>query len=129
MYRIVTNNRLCRDKYGSQVEMDYLENGSYLDVLLKVKDYIQKGWCLETHPMTGSLKPNQTPYKSVMISNRPVDREDFYNQEITMENSVSICQKFQAIRQTPDWPEHLREDYREVDPSLIEGALQKILNF
>ena len=34
MYRIVTNNRLCRDKYGSQVEMDYLENGSYLDVLL-----------------------------------------------------------------------------------------------
>lgn len=125
MYRIVTNNRLCRDKYGSQVEMDYLENGSYLDVLLKVKDYIQKGWCLETHPMTGSLKPNQTPYKSVMISNRPVDREDFYNQEITMENSVSICQKFQAIRQTPDWPEHLREDYREVDLSLIEGALQK----
>lgn len=129
MYRIVTNNRLCRDKYGSQVEMDYLENGSYLDVLLKVKDYIQKGWCLETHPMTGSLKPNQTPYKSVMISNRPVDREDFYNQEITMENSVSICQKFQSIRQTPDWPEHLREDYREVDLSLIEGALQKILNF
>ena len=129
MYRIMTNNRLCRDKYGSQVEMDYLENGSYLDVLLKVKDYIQKGWCLETHPMTGSLKPNQTPYKSVMISNRPVDREDFYNQEITMENSVSICQKFQAIRQTPDWPEHLREDYREVDLSLIEGALQKILNF
>ena len=129
MYRIVTNNRLCRDKYGSQVEMDYLENGSYLDVLLKVKDYIQKGWCLETHPMTGSLKPNQTPYKSVMISNRPVDREDFYNQEITMENSVSTCQKFQAIRQTPDWPEHLREDYREVDLSLIEGALQKILNF
>lgn len=129
MYRIVTNNRLCRDKYGSQVEMDYLENGSYLDVLLKVKDYIQKGWCLETHPMTGSLKPNQTPYKSVMISNRPVDREDFYNQEITMENSVSICQKFQAIRQTPDWPEHLREDYREVDLSLIEGALKKILNF
>ncbi len=129
MYRIVTNNRLCRDKYGSQVEMDYLENGSYLDVLLKVKDYIQKGWCLETHPMTGSLKPNQTPYKSVMISNRPVDREDFYNQEITMENSVSICQKFQAIRQTPDWPERLREDYREVDLSLIEGALQKILNF
>ena len=46
-----------------------------------------------------------------------------------MENSVSICQKFQAIRQTPDWPEHLREDYREVDLSLIEGALQKILNF
>ena len=129
MYRIVTNNRLCRDKYGSQVEMDYLENGSYLDLLLKVKDYIQKGWCLETHPMTGSLTPNQTPSKSVMISNRPVDREDFYTQEITMENSVSICQKFQAIRQTPDWPEHLREDYREVDLSLIEGALQKILNF
>ena len=127
MYRIVTNNRLCRDKYGSQVEMDYLENGSYLDVLLKVKDYIQKGWCLETHPMTGSLKPNQTPYKSIMVSDLPLDQEEFYNQEITIENSILSCRKFLEIKQTPDWSEEIRKDFMIVDLSLIEGAIQKVL--
>lgn len=127
MYRIITNNRLCRDKYQDRISMDYLEDGSYMDVLMKTRDYIQKGWCLETHPMTGSLKPNQTPYKSVMVSDRKVDQEDFYDQEMTMENSIHSCEKFQKIRKTPDWPEHLREDYREVDLSLIEGAIQKIL--
>lgn len=127
MYRIITNNRLCRDKYQDRISMDYLEDGSYMEVLMKTRDYIQKGWCLETHPMTGSLKPNQTPYKSVMVSDRKVDQEDFYDQEMTMENSIHSCEKFQKIRKTPDWPEHLREDYREVDLSLIEGAIQKIL--
>ena len=127
MYRIVTNNRLCLEKYGNQISVEFLEDASYLDVLVKVRNYLQGGWKLETHPMTGSLKPNQTPYKSIMISDHTVDREEFYNQEITIENGIEACKKFQKIRKTPDWPEHLREDYRIVDLSLIEGAIQKIL--
>lgn len=127
MYRIITNNSLCRDKYGKELPVEYLDGKKYMDVLLTVRDYIQKGWRLETHPMTGSLKPNQTPYKSIMISNLPVDSEEFYSQEITIENSIAACRKFLSIRETPDWPEHLREDYRIVDLSLIEGAIQKVL--
>jgi hypothetical protein len=109
------------------MSVEYLDNGSYLDVLTKVRDYIQSGWRLETHPMTGSLKPNQTPYKSVIVSDRSTDREEFYNQETTIENSILACRKFQEIRSTPDWNAALREDFMEVDLSLIEGAIQKIL--
>ena len=127
MYKIITNNQLCLVKYGDQIPVEFLEGKSYMDVLLAARDHIQKGWRLETHPMTGSLKPNQTPYKSIMVSNLPVDREEFYQQEITIENGITACEKFQSIRQTPDWPEHLREDFRIVDLSLIEGAIQKIL--
>ena len=54
MYRIVTNNSLCRDKYQELIPVDFLEGKGYMDVLLAVRDYIQKGWRLETHPMTGS---------------------------------------------------------------------------
>lgn len=129
MYRIITNNRLCRDKYGDRIQVEFLEDGTFMDVLLKTRDYIQKGWCLETHPMTGSLKPNQTPYKSVVVSDRKTDQDEFYSHEMTIENGITTCEKFQKIRKTPDWPEHLREDYRLVDLSLIEGALQKILQF
>ena len=127
MYLIVTNNQLCLGKYGAQIQMEYLEDGSYLDVLRKVRDYLHLGWKLETHPMTGSLKPNQTPYKSIMISNEPLDQEDFFTQEMTISNAISACTKFQSIKKTPDWPEYIREDFRIVDLSLIEGAIQRIL--
>ena len=127
MYLIVTNNQLCLGKYGAQIQMEYLEDGSYLDVLRKVRDYLHLGWKLETHPMTGSLKPNQTPYKSIMISNEPLDQEEFFTQEMTISNAISACTKFQSIKKTPDWPEYIREDFRIVDLSLIEGAIQRIL--
>lgn len=127
MYRIVTNNRLCQERYGETIQVEYLKDKSYMDVLYTVRDYIQKGWSLETHPMTGSLKPNQTPYKSIMISDRSVDQDEFCSQEITIENGIMACRKFQSIRKTPDWAENLREDFMEVDLSLIEGAIHKVL--
>lgn len=127
MYRIVTNNSLCRDKYQELIPVDFLEGKGYMDVLLAVRDYIQKGWRLETHPMTGSLKPNQTPYKSIMVSDLPLDQEEFYSQEMTIENSILSCRKFLEIKQTPDWSEEIRKDFMIVDLSLIEGAIQKVL--
>ena len=127
MYRIVTNNSLCRDKYQELIPVDFLEGKGYMDVLLDVRDYIQKGWRLETHPMTGSLKPNQTPYKSIMVSDLPREQEEFYSQEMTIENSILSCRKFLEIKQTPNWTEEIRKDFMIVDLSLIEGAIQKVL--
>lgn len=127
MYRIVTNNSLCRDKYQELIPVDFLEGKGYMDVLLAVRDYIQKGWRLETHPMTGSLKPNQTPYKSIMVSDLPREQEEFYSQEMNIENSILSCRKFLEIKQTPNWTEEIRKDFMIVDLSLIEGAIQKVL--
>ena len=127
MYRIVTNNSLCRDKYQELIPVDFLEGKGYMDVLLAVRDYIQKGWRLETHPMTGSLKPNQTPYKSIMVSDLPREQEEFFSQEMTIENSILSCRKFLEIKQTPNWTEEIRKDFMIVDLSLIEGAIQKVL--
>ena len=127
MYRIVTNNRRCLEKDQELIPVDFLEGKGYMDVLLAVRDYIQKGWRLETHPMTGSLKPNQTPYKSIMVSDLPREQEEFYSQEMTIENSILSCRKFLEIKQTPNWTEEIRKDFMIVDLSLIEGAIQKVL--
>ena len=129
MYRIITNNRLCVEKYGDQIPMEYLETGTFMDVLRKTRDYLHTGWRLETHPLTGSIKPNQTPYKSIMVSDQEVERDEYYTQSMTIENAIASCEKFLAIRQTPDWPENIRADFRLVDLSLIEGAIQKILYY
>ena len=44
MYRIITNNQMCLVKYGDQIQVEYLDGQSYMDVLVKVRDYIQNGW-------------------------------------------------------------------------------------
>ena len=127
MYIVVTNNVKCRDRYQDKLKVDFLENGSYIDVLIKVRNYIHKGYRLETHPMAGSLKPNQIPYKTIIISDSDVEKEEFYQFEMVMENSIQSCEKFMKDRRTPDWPENILEDFRDVDLSLIEGAVKKII--
>ena len=122
---LVTNNDRVYEKYKDDMEVLLL--GSYREVLMKVRDLVYDRHILLTHPQASSLKPNQTPYKSVMVSDRPVDKEEFYQQEITIENGITACRKFQSIRKTPDWPQNLLEDFQAVDLSLIEGAIQKIL--
>jgi len=64
---IVTNNPLVQERIANSHCICYIE-GTYLQVLLAVRDYIHMGHSLITHPLSGSVKPNETPYKSVIIS-------------------------------------------------------------
>jgi len=64
---LVTNNPLVEAQYSSRFKVVFLNTG--LDgVLTHVRDYVHKGHKLLTHPLSGSVKPNETPYKSVLMS-------------------------------------------------------------
>lgn len=131
MYILVTNNGMCRDKYERYhpgLSVDYLEDGSYLDVLKRTRDYIHRGYRLETHPLAGSLKPNQIPYKSVIISDQRPDSEEFYEYETIIENSINTSRSFLAGKSTPDWPEQLKKDFQFVDMTLMDGAADRMLD-
>ena len=67
---IITNNSMVRDELSANYQVEY-EDISYEDVLRKVRDRVYAGHKLLTHPLSGSVKPNETPYKSVMISTEP----------------------------------------------------------
>lgn len=69
-YIIITNNPLVRDKY-SDIEVEYYDI-SYQEVLQLVKNKIALGHKILTHPLSGSVKPKETPYKSIMISKNTV---------------------------------------------------------
>ncbi len=69
-FRIITNNPLVREKLGQDYQVEFYEC-SYEDILEKVKDEVYRGCKLLTHPLSGSVKPNETPYKSVMVSIPP----------------------------------------------------------
>lgn len=131
MYILVTNNRMCRDKYegwDSELTVDFLEDGTYLDVLKRTRDYIHRGYRLETHPLAGSLKPNQIPYKSVIISDQKADSEEFYEYITIIENSINTSRSFLAGKTVPDWPEQLKKDFRFVDMTLISEAADRMID-
>jgi hypothetical protein len=120
---IITNNSLVFEKYHSNYDVIYLKDAGYLDVLYAARDRIHLSYVLLTHPMAGSLKPNQTPYKSIIVAQgeNGLDIESV----VLIENSISAAQKFLRDRGTPSWSEKILSDFRTVDLSLMEDAIQK----
>mgnify|MGYP000845307983 FL=1 len=102
--------------------MNYLEDGTYIDVLKKTRDLIHANYKLLTHPMSGSLKPNQTPYKSIIVA-EACDRID-YESVILIENSMEAAYKFLKFKKTPLWNEKILNDFKTVDLSFIENVVK-----
>ena len=105
----------CREK----MECRFLPDASYIDVLLEVRDYIHEGHVLLSHPMAGSLKPNQTPYKSVVLEGLPASREEIIDSVMLIETSIETAHKFFRGRALPDWSEKIKKDFQTVDLSFL----------
>ena len=99
--------------------------GSYRDVLIEARDLIHQGCRLLTHPLMGSLKPNETPYRSVAVSSEQggLDMDSL----LLIENAIETFDKFAQVTR-PDrgvnTPERMLADFRMIDLSLIESALE-----
>ena len=115
---IITNNTMVRDEFAGKYQVEY-EDISYEDVLRKVRDRVYAGHKLLTHPLSGSVKPNETPYKSVMISTEP-EKLDLESVEI-IERAIHSCGKFE-FRSDKYRPE-VYEDFRTIDFTLISSAI------
>ena len=53
--------------YPCFYQMKLILLDGYEDVLIKVRDLVYDKHVLLTHPQASSLKPNQTPYRSVVV--------------------------------------------------------------
>lgn len=120
-YLMITNNDKVHGKYSTTMEVVYVEKSAYLDILYQVRDYVHRGYKILTHPMAGSLKPNQTPFKSVLLEkNRDTDN---YQSIMLIESSIEAAQKFMQFKATPVWSPRIREDFKTVDLSLMDSAV------
>ena len=93
-YSVLTNNPLVRDTLKDKKEVIYKEI-SYEDVLREARDRVYRGYRLLSHPLSGSVKPNETPYKSIMIGNRK-EEIDALSVRI-IESAIESCRKFIRI--------------------------------
>ncbi len=116
---IITNNDWVYDKLKDKYNILFID-GSYRDVLIKVRDKIQEGHELLTHPLSSSLKPNETPYKSVIISENKGKLN--FDSVYIIENSIIVYDKFNKDK-IINWTEKLREDFKLIDLTVLESAL------
>ena len=116
--RIITNNPLVVQCMPRDFAVEY-ENITYREILVKVRDKVYGGHRLYTHPLAGSVKPNETPYKSVVISKSPLGM-DLGEAEI-MSNSLVTFDKF-TPKKIPLTEQVLR-DFQLIDYTLLCGAL------
>ena len=117
-YSVLTNNPLVRDTLKDKKEVMYKEI-SYEDVLREARDRVYRGYRLLSHPLSGSVKPNETPYKSIMIGNR---KEEIDAQSVRIiESAIESCRKF--VFKSDKYKPEVYKDFQLIDWTLLESAM------
>jgi len=121
---LITNNPSVNVKYGGSIEMVYLENGDYEDVLRAARDRVHSGHRLLTHPLSGSVKPGHTPYKSILIS-KEKGVLDTMSLGI-IEDSFRIFMSQAKVYSDRRIPEKVSADFQLIDMGLIESGINSM---
>ena len=121
--KLITNNPKFIEENLKDIEIEYLDV-SYVDILRKVRDYVHENWEIVTHPLYGSVKPNETIYRTIVIKeNNSLD--------ITSVNLISDAiltfKKFRNNREVPQWADRVKDDFSVIDHDLIINAINRIL--
>jgi len=114
---LLTNNPLVKERMGEDYAVCLVEGG-YREVLIRVRDMIYLGHRLHTHPLMGSIKPNQTPYRTVALSAKAYELSMEDTQIIS--NSIAVAEKYTPPR---SFPQRVLKDLQIVDHSIIWGAV------
>ena len=121
---IITNNPLINEKFNKSNPVILL-NGGYIDVLYNARDKIHKGSKLLTHPLMGSLKPNETPFRTIILDNAigNLDMDSLF----LIENSIATSKKFPIGELV--LKEEVLQYFRILDLKLIESAISTLSIF
>lgn len=117
---IVTNNPKVKKFFNEYNNQIIFVEGNYYDVLDEVRKKIHLNYHLKTHPLSGSIKPNETPYKSIAIQKE--NSLDMMSLEL-IENAIEVYNRLQKDLKTPYWTEQILDDFMVIDLDLIKHAL------
>lgn len=117
-YMVITNNPLVLDRLKETRHVVYRDI-SYEEILREVRDRIHEGHTLLSHPLSGSVKPNETPYKSIMISEGKGEVDEASLKLI--ENAIQACRKF--IFKSDLYEASVYDDFQIIDLTLLESGM------
>ena len=107
---ILTNNPLLAQCMAGCCEIRFFPECTYREILVKARDLIYAGHALYTHPLSGSVKPNETPYKSVVLSREP--------HGFSAEQAGIIAPRARTLT------EAVKRDFQLIDYTLLAGAVE-----
>jgi len=122
-YQIVTNNPMVADVFGERCRVVFLEQGSDRDVIETVRDLVHQHYRVLTAPLAGSVKPWETPYRSVMVSTSKGSAIDETSLELVEFALMVIRQSKERLETTKP---SIDSDFQTIDLSLIESALPSV---
>ncbi len=120
-FKIITNNPLVNEKYCDFFLVDFRENFSFLEILEFTRSEVHLGYEILTHPLTGSIKPGETPFKSIIISEKPSSL-NFTSLQL-IEDAIITTKKFLLKRK---WTEKIINDFKLVDYDIITSGIESI---
>jgi hypothetical protein len=118
---VVTNNPMSEEKLCSRFTVEFIE-GNVVEVMKSVRDYVHKGHRLLTHPLMSSIKPNETPYRTIILTKEGNNNIDFKSLSY-IEESIASTEKFLNIYGVPNWSSSVLEDFKLIDYDLISHAI------
>ena len=116
MLKLITNNA---GLHAGAVSSEYVD-GSSLDVLIHVRGLVHSGSIILTHPLCGNLRPNQQPFRSVIVDaeSRAVDLDSLS----IIESAVNVYQSSKLVF-PKDFDDKTRADYAYIDSELMRESL------
>jgi hypothetical protein len=121
-FQIITNNPLVVEKYSSEYDVVFLDI-SIQQIMEHARNMCLEGYELLTHPLSGSVKPGETPYKSIMMSSHKgsVDASGCK----LAQTAIEACEKFKHQDKYRD-PGAL-EDFQLIDCTLISSGIESAI--
>lgn len=120
---IITNNDMVYNKYKNDFNIE-LYDCSIKEIMVKVRDKVHEGYKVLTHPLSSSIKPNESLYKSIMISDDKSVLD--YDSLLIIENGIMTCDKFNKIKYNIVYTDKIIEDFKLIDLTVLESALNRV---
>lgn len=118
---IITNNPMVKNMYNAEV---CFIQGDCQQVLYQVLNKVAVGHKLLSHPLAGSIQPEDNPYRSVILSPFKTGVE-----LSTLAMLEKCLEKVEAgVRNRKAATDHLpfARDYQLIDKNLVDNAMQSI---
>ena len=88
-------------------------------------DEVLKGYKLLSHPLLSSVRPDITPYRTVILEDvrKGIDAESVK----LIQNAIDYAEKLYALREIPiykRWNDKAKFDFQSIDCSIIEQSFE-----
>ena len=109
---------MVKEKLPTRHKIEFIET-DYMGVFKAVRDRIHQGHELLTHPLSGSVKPGETPYKTIILdgNKNELNLVSLY----LIEESIQTCEKLKQSIMKKDWDIKILKDFQLIDYTLIFG--------